>query len=389
MSSVTRPQGEVKKWRVIFFVIVGGLVALLALYAGARDLLLLDGQPGFPSEVHRWHEAQSGVFTALLFGGSLLALLWRPLRKPPARRVRGAQSGSRQPGLCYRFWCRFQPTRVSSRCSAHLSPCRCVSRASRLAAFQASRASELLPARAHAHCRGVVSPDHGARTQLAAPWHDRARCACPELPLADFRSAGLDAHPGRVLSGHTASGLAGVGLPHWGQPSSTWGALPSCSQTMLAVGESRVECSDCSLGSATSQPRWWRLARRGRRPGPRPPTPGASRRRRTSMVLDTSPPHRPRVQELAPDAEMHRSEKGSSSYADGSALRRSRAGSAPRVSLAAPQLPVLVSCGEFGYQCSQSRITEYGCAICDWSARLYAPLHQWHSWPDLRVSSLH
>jgi hypothetical protein len=82
MSSVARPQGEVKKWRVMVFVIVGGLLALLAVYAGARDLLLLDGQPGFPSEVHRWHEAQSGVFTALLFGGSLLALLWRPQRKP-------------------------------------------------------------------------------------------------------------------------------------------------------------------------------------------------------------------------------------------------------------------------------------------------------------------
>lgn len=82
MSSVARPQSEVKKWRVIVFVIVGGLLALLALYAGVRDLLLLDGQPGFPSEVHRWHEAQSGVFTALLFGGSLLALLWRPQRKP-------------------------------------------------------------------------------------------------------------------------------------------------------------------------------------------------------------------------------------------------------------------------------------------------------------------
>ena len=82
MSQVTRPQDEVKKWRVIVFVIVGGLLALLAWYAGVRDLLLLEGQPGFPSEVHRWHEAQSGVFTTLLFGGSLLALLWRPQRKP-------------------------------------------------------------------------------------------------------------------------------------------------------------------------------------------------------------------------------------------------------------------------------------------------------------------
>lgn len=82
MSSSALPQPEVKKWRVTLFVIVAGLLALLVLYAGIPDLLLLPGQSGFPSEIHRWHEAQSGVFTALLFGGSLLALLWRPQRKP-------------------------------------------------------------------------------------------------------------------------------------------------------------------------------------------------------------------------------------------------------------------------------------------------------------------
>lgn len=82
MSSSALPQPEVKKWRVIVFVIVVGLLALLTLYGGIGDLLLLPGQSGFPSEIHRWHEAQSGTFTALLFGGSLLALLWRPQRKP-------------------------------------------------------------------------------------------------------------------------------------------------------------------------------------------------------------------------------------------------------------------------------------------------------------------
>ena len=82
MSSVARPQREVKKWRVIVFVIVGGLLALLALYAGVFNLLLLPGQSGFPSEVHLWHQAQSGALIALLLGDSLLALLWRPQRKP-------------------------------------------------------------------------------------------------------------------------------------------------------------------------------------------------------------------------------------------------------------------------------------------------------------------
>ena len=63
MSSVAQPQGEVKKWRVIVFVIVGGLLALLALYSGVGDLLLLDGQSGFPSEVHRWHVALADCST--------------------------------------------------------------------------------------------------------------------------------------------------------------------------------------------------------------------------------------------------------------------------------------------------------------------------------------
>ena len=82
MSSVARPQPEVKKWHVIVFVIVAGLLALLALYAGVFNLLLLPGQSGFPSEIHLWHQAQSGAFTTLLLGGSLLALLWQPQRKP-------------------------------------------------------------------------------------------------------------------------------------------------------------------------------------------------------------------------------------------------------------------------------------------------------------------
>lgn len=82
MSSSALPHSESRKWRVIVFVIVAGLLALLAWFGGIRDLLLLPGQSGFPSEIHRWHEAQSGAFTTLLFGGSLLGLLWQPQRKP-------------------------------------------------------------------------------------------------------------------------------------------------------------------------------------------------------------------------------------------------------------------------------------------------------------------
>lgn len=75
MSSSALPQNEVKKWRVTFFVIVAGLLTLLMLFGGVRDLLLFSGQSGFPSIIHRWHEAQSGVLTVIVFGGSLLALL--------------------------------------------------------------------------------------------------------------------------------------------------------------------------------------------------------------------------------------------------------------------------------------------------------------------------
>jgi len=82
MSSSALPRSEVKKWRVTLFVVVAGLLTLLMLFGGVRDLLLFSGQSGFPSDIHRWHEAQSGVLTVIVFGGCLLALLWRPLSKP-------------------------------------------------------------------------------------------------------------------------------------------------------------------------------------------------------------------------------------------------------------------------------------------------------------------
>jgi hypothetical protein len=81
MSSSLLPQNGVKKWRVILFSIVAGLLTLLMMFGGVRDILLFSGQSGFPSDIHRWHEAQSGVLTVIVFGGSLLALLWRPLSK--------------------------------------------------------------------------------------------------------------------------------------------------------------------------------------------------------------------------------------------------------------------------------------------------------------------
>ena len=82
MSSSTKSQGEVKRWHVILFVTIAGLLTLLVFFGSGRDLLLLPGQSGFPSIIHRWHEAQSGALMTILFGGSLLALLWKPQNKP-------------------------------------------------------------------------------------------------------------------------------------------------------------------------------------------------------------------------------------------------------------------------------------------------------------------
>ena len=82
MSSSTTSQSGVKRWHVILFVTIAGLLILLILFGSGRDLLLLPGQSGFPSIIHRWHEAQSGAFTVILLGGSLLALLWKPHTKP-------------------------------------------------------------------------------------------------------------------------------------------------------------------------------------------------------------------------------------------------------------------------------------------------------------------
>jgi hypothetical protein len=82
MASSATSQSDVKRWHVIVFVTVAGLLTLLVLFGGVRDLLLLPDQSGFPSIIHRWHEAQSGTLMVIIFGGSLLALLWRSQSRP-------------------------------------------------------------------------------------------------------------------------------------------------------------------------------------------------------------------------------------------------------------------------------------------------------------------
>lgn len=82
MASSATSQSDVKRWHVIVFVTVAGLLTLLVLFGGVRDLLLLPDQSGFPSIIHLWHEAQSGALMVIILGGSLLTLLWRPQSKP-------------------------------------------------------------------------------------------------------------------------------------------------------------------------------------------------------------------------------------------------------------------------------------------------------------------
>jgi hypothetical protein len=82
MSALTKSQGEAKRWHIILFDAIAGLLILLMLFASGRDLLLLPDQSGFASIIHRWHEAQSGAFMTILLAGSLLALLWKPQTKP-------------------------------------------------------------------------------------------------------------------------------------------------------------------------------------------------------------------------------------------------------------------------------------------------------------------
>ena len=54
MSSQALPQGEVKQWRIILFVIIAGLLTLLALYGGIRNPI--GGTKGQARDRFRNHE---------------------------------------------------------------------------------------------------------------------------------------------------------------------------------------------------------------------------------------------------------------------------------------------------------------------------------------------
>jgi hypothetical protein len=253
MSSVARPQGEVKKWRVIVFVSVGGLLALLALYAGVFNLLLLRGQSGFPSEVHLWHQAQSGAFTTLLLGGSLLALLWRPQNKPLLAQFVLLSLAIISLGFATVSGFGFLPIWLAIGIVL-------------IGIFAA----------AYPSLRGLVSFSREgafsltllALSLLAAVF--LAPIAWREL---HYQWAGAIAHDEHALNYHwLTSVLLAVLLVLAGRswaslresPTSIWGVWRCCCRTTLEAGASLVGCSECSLASATSQPRWWRPAGAGK-----------------------------------------------------------------------------------------------------------------------------
>ena len=136
MSTSTKPQGEVKRWHVILFDTIAGLLLLLVLFGSGRDLLLLPGQSGFPSIIHRWHEAQSGAFMTILLGGSLLALLWKPQNKTFVNAVYRTQHWHRLPLLRNCYWSRVYAHSIGNWCGVHRHPGRGLSQTSRSAELQ-------------------------------------------------------------------------------------------------------------------------------------------------------------------------------------------------------------------------------------------------------------
>ncbi len=88
MATLATPIVKRRDWRTIVFVVLTGLFGLLVVGSAIPDLLApwFNSQgpatPGDTPELHRWHAAQWGALKAVLIGGSLLALLWRPRAKP-------------------------------------------------------------------------------------------------------------------------------------------------------------------------------------------------------------------------------------------------------------------------------------------------------------------
>jgi len=88
-DSPTTTVVENKRWRTILFVVLAGVAALMYLQSFPMILAPWTTSVGYMTapgiqnpEIHRWHSALTAAATALLIGGTILALLWRPRTKP-------------------------------------------------------------------------------------------------------------------------------------------------------------------------------------------------------------------------------------------------------------------------------------------------------------------
>ncbi len=87
MATIRMSRVKRLPWRTVVFFVLAGLFVLLLMADALPGLLepwvLLSGPtPSYTPELHRWHGAMWGTLTGLLFGGSLLIVLWRPRTKP-------------------------------------------------------------------------------------------------------------------------------------------------------------------------------------------------------------------------------------------------------------------------------------------------------------------
>ena len=87
MATIATSRGKRLPWRTIVFSILAGLFALLLMADALPGLLqpwvLLSGpEPGYTPELHRWHAVMWGILSGVLFGGSLVSVLWRPCSRP-------------------------------------------------------------------------------------------------------------------------------------------------------------------------------------------------------------------------------------------------------------------------------------------------------------------
>ena len=88
MTTLPHTHARRHDWRNAVFRIVAASVVVGLLLSDGVGVIApwLDPAsyhiPAFQEPLQRWYAAQRGAYAAILFGGSLLALLWRPRAQP-------------------------------------------------------------------------------------------------------------------------------------------------------------------------------------------------------------------------------------------------------------------------------------------------------------------